>query len=214
MSWKLGRIGSGTKCRIFLSNIAVKQIQVSIVNKGSQFLLYCLIFFAGYKVGDFRLSEIFDIKLKEEIERTKNELTKAQRIHESEVQEINEKHGSEVDKIRTTYEASKAKLVSVIQDNESNIEKLELSILGNEKDIQNIENEKLVLTNELEDLEKILDSELNASASDKLEKLTLELERKNIKITSLEKDNRMIKNEKIGLECLNVQVPSELRSIP
>ncbi len=187
---------------------------MSIVNKIFQFLLCCLIFFAGYKVGDFRVSEIFDIKLKEEVERTKNDLAKAQKIHESEVEEINEKHAYEIKKIRKTYEESKAKLVSAIQDYKSNIEKLELSLSVNEKSIQDLKTEKLALTNELEAIEKRIRNKSDVSDKDKLEQLKLEIERKNSEIARLRKDNRMIKNEKIGVECLNVQVPSELRSIP
>ncbi|NOI53111.1 hypothetical protein F0248_08450 [Vibrio crassostreae] len=184
------------------------------MNKIFKFILWCLIFIAGYKVGDFRMSEILDVKLKEEIERTKKDLAKVQKIHIIEVKKINDDHENEINKIRTTYEHDKRKLDSFIKNNESTIAKLESSIVENKNNIKIITNEKLDLESNISKLEKRLTNKKH-SFNDKqaLEKLKIDLSRKDTEIARLRNDNNVMKNEKMGIECLDVQVPSYLRNI-
>ncbi|MEZ8577529.1 hypothetical protein AB6C82_22125 [Vibrio splendidus] len=187
------------------------------MDKICTFILWCFIFIAGYKVGDFRMSEILDVKLKEEIERTKKDLAKVQKIHIIEVKKINDDHENEINeinKIRTTYEHDKRKLDGFIKKNESTIAKLESSIVENKNNIKIITNEKLDLESNISKLEKRLTNKKN-SFNDKqaLEKLKIDLSRKDTEIARLRNDNNVMKNEKMGIECLDVQVPSYLRNI-
>ena len=180
-----------------------------------QIIILGAVFCAGYKVGDFRLSEIFGVKLKEEVERSKKMLEQAQEIHTNEVENINENYVNKLDEAKEKYAKDTRDLNKSLRDKESTIARLKSIISAGEVKIENAINEKSKLEQNISDLERKVKKNRLISDGDKqqMQNLKSQLDQKKNEIAFLRLEVEDMKEEHNGINCLDTRVPSQLRIV-
>lgn len=171
--------------------------------------------FAGYKVGAFEFTDLYEDKIQDIREKAERAIQAAQKEHENRLNEVEQEYEEAVDSANKVHKKEVESLEAVIADKEEEVGHLQGVIDDNSLKLAEAKERMEKLVSERERLEKGGAQETTITDEELMEirKVKKEIEQTDIEIDEMADIVTAAIDRKEGLECLDKYVPINLEEM-